>query len=494
MTTSSATASVLPARIEYDDQYQAITISPPYPELAALFHARRFTASECEDHGYCLRRDSRGLLGIDSGVANAGLAPIVAYALLERGVTVQLGMPRVRPLAASTVQGQADNHHVARFLRENSHGTIRHRLSSADRAALCAEIAKTFPGARIAFAAASHEQARELYGCLASQGEPVTWADSVRCIRPGSRVIVATFAGLGQIEVIADPIDLLIFLEVSQAVGEYGQVAMLAHGRSRLFGFLDGAETISPYLRDLTMAAFGPCEVTVPSLGFSERRVETASLRVDGPVVDDHLTGYRLYRHGIERHPVRNRRVAHLARALGASDYQRAHRLCPALPVSGDAVSIGTAVLVNGIEHALELGRHLPGWSVIASEPIHTSGLSLKDRRQLAAIQREPKDPRRIIVTIPALSQIDLRNYGTVIWAAGGSGLPGVPREQLICPASDQHSLLWVDLRDGHHGELRRQATLRQQAYLAAGWFPVGQLPVVGRIRRFLAERPGGNP
>lgn len=481
--------------IEYDIEYQKIYISPPCAKLESMLQSERLTPQEDGEDGYGLSRKRYSLLNQANGFANAGLAPIAAYALLQRGIEVRLGKPHVRPLAVSGGEhdGVCRNPHVLRFLRENSHGVIRHRLGIEDVFGLCSEIAQTLSQPRIAFAAASTPQGKALHAHLSAHREPVTWTDSGRCLQPGARLTVGTFSGFGQLEVVDDPIDILFALDAPQAIGEVGQLAMLANGRSRLFGFLHQDQGLSPYTRDLILAAFGPGEVTVPRLGWQQRQMQTAWLRVDGPLVHDHLTGYGLYRQGIERHPLRNRRIANLAKALVAGDHLRAHQLCSSIPPSGESGSNATAVLVNGVAHGLELAECLPGWSLLPNEPVSPTGLTNEQNKRLVASRSVPMNLRQVIVTMPALNQINLLDFDSVIWAAGASGLPDVPREQLVCPAWGQRPLTWIDVRDGQHGELRRHSRLRDMAYLAAGWFPIGQDPIVGRIKRFLAQRPGSN-
>ena len=233
--------------------------------------------------------------------------------------------------SASGGPSPCKNRHVADLVHRYSHGLVRHRLGFGDLTDLCADLGHALQGARIAFIVRQSQKARQLHAVLTRQFGAVTLAFPDRCLNAGSRLTVATPYGLGHADVIADPIDVLVCLDAAEAAGEDGSMALAASGlaRTRLFGLIHEDEHLPPRIRDLVMAAFGPDEVSVPRLGCQRRPIKVAWIAISGGPQVTSTSPAALHRQGLVCHPVRNRRIAALGRALVTGDEGVIRRICP---------------------------------------------------------------------------------------------------------------------------------------------------------------------
>ncbi len=177
-----------------------------------------------------------------------------------------------------------------------------------------------------------------------------------------------------------------------------------------------------------------------------------------------------------------------------SEDYSGIDTVCPTILQSPIILPMRTAILVKTIKHAAELASLLPTWPVVTSSSCYLAGL---DRERAALLRRRcstPIEQHNCIATIDGFARVRMRPFDALIWAAGGTHLPALPANQLICRGNSHSRLLYIDCDDQHHAHLRREKEKRREAYWSAGWFPIGMPPIVGRIRRFLSHRPGGGP
>jgi hypothetical protein len=200
-----------------------------------------------------------------------------------------------------------------------------------------------------------------------------------------------------------------------------------------------------------------------------------------------------LKREGIWANPVRNRRVARLAKALAAGDGPGLAAEHPTIAAWAAGVDISRViVLVEGIEHALALADRLPGWGLLAGPHVATAGLSARHRHILEGrIRAGDVQPRRAIATLAGLAATDVERTGVIVRADGGVGIPGALESGLAMPYPAGRPLLLVDLDDRHHPELRRRSRARRAAYLDRGWAVDGTAGPSSPLDVFLSTRPG---
>jgi hypothetical protein len=469
-------------------------VSPSNPSLEAVLQTELIESTSDDEHGYAVERRRESLYRPTLAVTTAGLAPIAQYWLMNRGHDVEMRLD-IPDLEASRAQaGTGSNGHVMSLIHRRAQGLIRHGLNDDGLAEILIEIGRAFPETSIGIIAPTEEKAERLHRRMSEECPGITLGLRRRCLHPGQRVAVLSLHGLAHPDVWRERIDVLIFTNAAQALHEVSQLPLLGPRRFRLYGLLHRDVKLSPYQQDRLVATFGVDEETVPRLGYRERQIELAWMNIcGGPHVPGHLRGLDLLQRGIQQHPVRNRQVAKLAKALVGNTPSVVARLCPAAASAVGNNSCRTIVATETLEHALAIAPSLPGWTLVTALNINTAGLSGEQQQMLAARRALFYDPTRAIATTAGLRRIDLDCVDAVIWAGGGGHLPAVPPDQLICPAAETRPLLLVDLDDKHHAHLRAASRQRREAYWAAGWFPVGMLPMIGRIRRFLAGRPGGD-
>jgi hypothetical protein len=224
---------------------------------------------------------------------------------------------------------------------------------------------------------------------------------------------------------------------------------------------------------------FGFGGLTLPCHGAVERDVEYAFLPYGGgPPLSVNLEIVALKRRGLWQHPVRNRRVAALARALSAGGAELTDNFPDLAAVLGHPGPGGVVLLVENQEHAVCLSERLRDWPVVTGT---------------GSVQFAPAGrPVQAVVTAAAAERIDLSGVEVVVRADGGVGLP--PLSLPDCLAAPRRGrLVVVDVADRHHPVLRRRTRERRQAYEDCDWTPAGEDRVEALAGRFLATRPTRN-
>lgn len=194
-----------------------------------------------------------------------------------------------------------------------------------------------------------------------------------------------------------------------------------------------------------------------------------------------------LKRRGLWQHPVRNRRMARLAKALrdgrpdlGGKDLWLRETLEQVDPSR-------ILVLVENLEHAETLLRYLPGWPLVGAS-----------RRQ--ALRREARVLGRAdwdwegrppaIVTATAAEGLNLCGIEVILRLDGGVGLPPLSLPGCLeTDGPDARPILLVDCLDQQNKTLRKRSRQRWSAYLKEGWTPAGMTPAQVAVEVFLKTR-----
>jgi hypothetical protein len=122
------------------------------------------------------------------------------------------------------------------------------------------------------------------------------------------------------------------------------------------------------------------------------------------------------------------------------------------------------AVLVESLEHARELQRHLAGWTVCTT---HTT----QDNREISRAAAHPAAAMNAghIVTIAYAAQHGLA-ADFVVRANGGTGLPPIKNFPPPRKGEDNSAIYLIDFTDDFDSRTRREAISRQHAYQSRGW------------------------
>ena len=198
------------------------------------------------------------------------------------------------------------------------------------------------------------------------------------CPKRLKRVVVTTFAGLGEPAVEIEKKDILIIPNATEALEAYARFAIPHAERARLYGFLEIGRHLALYDADWVAAMFGLEEVVIPRHGFIRRPVEVVAVKgAGGQGVAANLDSVALKREGLWRHGLRNRRIAALARAVADADHARLRAECPAVAarLASRGGTLKVAVLVENIEHALAIAGRLPDWPIKTGLHVATVGL-----------------------------------------------------------------------------------------------------------------------
>jgi hypothetical protein len=423
-----------------------------------------------------------------------GLEPVLRTVLQRQGYQVQEGGRAPVPWSEPAWDRLDKLPAIDQVLLE----TVRNQLQSlicigqsVDAVQLVAEVALAWPGKTMAVLARTIRETRQTRDKLQSLGVDAVAINSRNLPDRIGQVAVCTPIGLADTDFTW--LDCVFVMDATLANSKRCLESLGHIWRARLYGLLPIDAKLAPLEQDLISALFGLVEITIPRHGHCERQVQVVTFSIQGgPVLALDLDLVALKRQGLWRHPVRNRLLTKIARALQERDSRAIeHLLHRAVHLTDD--QRGVLVLVENVEHALVLAERLAGWQVITGPDVNTHGLNAEQVQRLQqCVDPFTTGPLFAIVTAAALPEVDLREVGILLRADGGIGLPLLTREQLTVPDGQPvPPLLLVDLVDHQHPLLRRQSRQRQEQYEKRSWFAPGIDPVQGRVERFLASRPG---
>ena len=394
--------------------------------------------------------------------------------LEEAGYTVQLVGERPgrlpRPRAPKSGGSSPDNA-LLDFVRCQERGLIRYDPAHVHVERLIAEVAEAFPKQRILVVASRQNDVQYVYRQLKERGIDVGGAFYGHQSAGIHRVAVTTLSCVGMGLADAANRDIVFYVNPAEAFGSWGVLGFRSMGPARMYGLMpEGLQPPNP-VNDLITMVFGEESVSVPKLGRTARPVQVALVpaRIAGSIAhgEDALA---VRRRMIWHHPVRNRRIAEIAKALACEDYDKLDRILPGLGWAARQRQDGCiGILVENVEHALELRRHLPGWRMLTGEGAVAEGLSLSDTARIDAVA----GTRRLatynaIVTMSAMPEAACFNI--IIRVDAGVDIPAVGSLHLLGHYGTDDDLLVIDLDDRHHPLARKWTRSRKAAYTAAGW------------------------
>jgi len=403
-------------------------------------------------------------------IVPAGLEQVALDLLRRAGVAVHRVRdpipPCFTPSAAVLAGSTLTDRSVVDFVAALDRGIIRvgPRVSVAR---LVAQVHLSFPDAKIAVAAARLGDVRRLGRALKPLAPATNWATHDDLPADPGRLVVATYFGLAEI---IHKLDILICQDAREALSWRPRFAIGHATKARLFGLTAGDRLRAPYDRDRAWALFGFDELEIPDHGRVARPVAVAFERISGGPGPEGVGVVALKREGLWAHPVRNRRVARLARSLAGGGLAAEH---PAVAEGLGLDDPGIVVLVEGIEHAEALVPALPGWDLLPGSAGPAGAGKV-----------------RAIATLDGLARPDRDGVDVVVRADGGIGVPAVLAHGWSTPYPGGRPLILVDFDDRHHPDLRRRSRGRRRAYRELGWAVDGEGPTTP-VDRFLATRPG---
>ncbi|MFT5326946.1 MAG: hypothetical protein ACI8P0_004830 [Planctomycetaceae bacterium] len=372
-------------------------------------------------------------------------------------------------------------------------GLIEYRDREVDPAWIVAQIALEWPDAEIIVISATRANAERMAACLkrylagSQVGMAVSDAKSDRrrltVVTPGESIQ----AGMLRV-------DFVIALDAVEAVGLRQQVALLQPMKARTFGLMKIGQRLSRYERDMITASFGFERLRIHRHGVTARPVTVVQIAVrGGERVAKNLNVPSTKLRAITQHGVRNRLICSIAKAVESQNAAKLHSLVPWQGWS----TLGrarTVILVESVDHAIQLAKRLPHWAVLAGEHVGHYGWSNLDGLVTGESLRSVwRSNQNVIVTFEGLRRAELQRVGVVIRADGLPGIPAPLTEHSVS-GNTKSPLVVVDLDDRDHHPLLRQWTQnRRDAALDAVWTVIrssGQRYT--EVDRFLDSRKEG--
>lgn len=430
-------------------------------------------------------------------VYGAGLAPVVRKIVEEEGYEVKYTGLLTAPLPApvQSVAGPlpADDL-LLRCVQQHERALVRYREGDVDLAWLIAQIALAWPELRLVCLVHSYEEGRSLRDRVQKYlpAEPVRFFNRTNAPEVDCRVVLATPLYLHHPSVRKSHRDIVIFPDALQGLGKKVQEELDEAWNARLYGLIGDKAKSAPLDEAQLRERFSFQEIFIPQHGHVERGVEVVwHLTASGKRIWDDAIIVTLKRQGLWQNAVRNRRIARLARAVSEGDVQTLTKDYPSIASElPDSERHQVLIVVENVEHALQLAKQLKGWPLFCDDNVCRMGLSRIERKLLHTCTQIGRQAQtKGIITTAGLEKHDLSEIDVLLRADGGRDIPVLGNDALICPQErPAKRLLLIDTNDRHHPKLRQWTTQRRRAYQKRGWYCPGKDHVEERITEFLAR------
>ena len=458
---------ITPARIDLLEAFQGLGhgagIEPPYgfaclPVPAPLLFPQQERIEE-----------SDWLFG------HAGLEPLVREFLENHGVSVRLtgDLPKPLPVPQSTsrrYKGLAPDHDFLNFVRTHDRGLIECGPKTAP-VWLIAQAAVAWPEARISVWVTRVRDAKWLCGELKSMGLDVEAFYGGHCLDLRPQILIATPACLDDAR--ATRRDLAFIIEAEHIFDRYTRDNLQCANAVRLFGFIPRKSRFPSHLRGRLISVFGVEPFVLPAHGSQMRDVGVVPIRLEhGRPLPKQLSALAVKQQAIWFCQRRNRDLVAFARWLAGAPIDTPTNTLRRLIAAVDGQRPPScAILVETVEHALQLARHLPQWRVLAKPLGRTGPLNRQRNGQLDLAKRQG-DPQHAIVTAASW---DSQQEFDVIVNATATAAP-VASEQVVSTwPCRKLPVVLIDLQDRYHPLLAKWARMRMAGYRDANWEIQGQ-------------------
>ncbi len=286
----------------------------------------------------------------------------------------------------------------------------------------------------------------------------------------GNRRVAISLPGLGMVP--WEQADFVFVNPATLAARNDFSEKLFQRGLCRTVGLLDVSKKPSPWERAQLVQHYSVNELVLPAHGHGEREVQIHTRRFHPmplPAFGGNVV--KLKRTGIWQHPVRNRILANLAKAV-SSDRAKLNADFPDIALALENRSdLCALVLVENLEHAFALRKSLKGWPVLCGPDPDMNGIESSNIRDPFAFGATCP----AIATFAALEDIQLSEFDCLIRADGGPGVPELDLSFFEAPQKVRQRLLLVDFEDRHHPQLSKWSRRRQKTYAERGWLKFGE-------------------
>ena len=487
---------------------QNCVIYPPVPELAEEFYTLKHAPADDDTHGYSLKPQRISLikpalhdiLDIPCQTCYAGLQPLVTAWLRRWGYTVSCGGQRPKRLKRPDPKYLEDFRHadwlMLDFLRQRDRAMVRYSKGIKPHRLVC-QICKAWPRTSIMVWVTRVEDAMRIAKQLRKAGLQPTVLTGQHSpeshAEPQGRIVVSTYMALNDGLAGLEHRGIALVLDADEFVRskwlEQIQILERAH-QARLWGFLPENKQLAPYDRDMLTAIFGIQEIRLRRHGEDWQPPTVVFSRITGGQPLKGACGtFAVKQKGVWHNHVRNRRIVKLANAISQADESVLKRDFPRVYEELDTERcFHLGILVENVEHGLQLAKMLPHWQFIAENEVHEEGLSPSQRKAL----RQGRECACWMAENRIITDLALRSageYSVIIRADAGTGLPCGNNGYCKYAFANFDGLL-IDFNDNHHSLLQKRYRQRRGAYAAAGWNMAGMK--IDELEEFMKSRPGG--
>jgi hypothetical protein len=437
----------------------------------------------------------------DDGVMTAriwgGYFPLLHFLLEEAGFDVEVKSKKQRQLPArwSGFGGMTvTDLPFLEALRTRRRLLVRHEPERVRHVRLLEEIRRCWPGLRVVVIVGLQEEAVALCAAMGGVHRGVVLATGGTEIhgQVESRFFVGTPRSLGWVPV--EIADLLYFPHATMALRSESKPHLERAYDARVVGFLDRRTQPSNYERDRLIEIFGFEELALPGHGLAELKVEVVWMKVKGgPPIEKGLDIVGIKRQGIWRHPVRNRRIVSLAKAIRQNRGRLEREFAAVSTALAQVANPRVLILVESFEHSAVLAARLPGWSrqTGAKDRVDGRGANAEAANGRVA-QNAARRADQVVATFEAMKDMRLEDFDVCIRADGGVGVPELPLDQVVSSTRElARRILLVDFDDRHQPLLSCRSRGRRRVYEARRWLEAGVSPTVLAFEDFMRRRDG---
>lgn len=466
-----------------------------------------------DEHGYAVHRSQTSLLyptadWCHSGEIlhrpNAGLLPHLDRVARASGLQVRI-VPISRIADVPSPENVASLRYpdMAQFVRRVERGVIRYD-QTMHPSEIIRELANAYPDLpeidgrkrKIIVLGSNlkrlHDAARTLYEFIPGHNRyPVVDHRQIdsETIEGNSPVICSTFLGAESLEFAAG--HLVILLDAADCMSEQAQLVLgQMDATFRLFGLLRKQKRLTGQLHDRLMSTFGPEYFDLMGFGQVHRPVSVAWVDHRQPQLSQSPSTPGFWSQCIHHSDRRNRgiaRVAKLCRGEPLADgnsrsFEQVQNWIDEHPGTDRTVS----VLVDRIDHAIPLARHLQSWCISVPDRSYSRNLPGSIRKRIRyRDSRSYVKARHQILASGSPENWHGQGTSVLIWAGSGPHGAPIPDSWLGTQRFGENPLLIVDFVDHHNPTLSQWSSSRRLQYGDHDFFPVGIDPAIGRLMRF---------
>jgi len=421
----------------------------------------------------------------DFTITYPGLAAAIIVMLQTAGGSVQTQRRELLPLASPDLTQLAAfdvvDTRFLEFIHQHDRGLV-HYGPGVNPAVLAAQAALAFRAADIVLPQPTNSRVHRVADRLERwlpEVQRLGRHDSVN----SSRIVVSLLTNLCSVAVNIAWRHIYLAIDARHVLSKNGLEGLKRVWRGHVIGMLPSNAKLSPSEWDELRCWFGFAECVVPRHGFQQLPVDVVTLPFkQRPTASASANMMEIKRQEIWHQPVRNRLITKLAKQLAAGDYH----------VLGENVGATqrqprVAVLVESVEHLIQLAKRLPEYNIVTGSDVNTHGLPAGDVQLLDSRRSTPGQPS--ILTSTAAGGFDFSGVDILVRADGGTDLPDGIRRTAVIDNGCANRLLLVDFNDRHHPQTRIWSQQRQRAYANAGWHAPDEDPMEQRVKQFLEGR-----